>query len=84
MNIFRYALCFLFYGHDKEKVLQDDTANRLSLIVCTRCKQIRFERMWFERWWRLISDEERRQYLDVYRYNPRDFDDPYRWDTEDD
>lgn len=75
MRIFRYALCFLFYGHDKEKIIQDNLESRESLIECDRCGHLRTERMWFERWWRLISHEERREYLDVYYYNPFAVDD---------
>jgi hypothetical protein len=35
-----------------------------------RCGHLRTEKIWFERWWRLITPEEREEYLDIYRYNP--------------
>lgn len=70
MSIFRYVLCFLFYGHDKEQIVHDNLVSRQSLLECMRCGHLRTEKIWFERWWRLITPEEREEYLDIYRYNP--------------
>lgn len=79
MNIFKYLLCFLFYGHNNEKIIFDDTDNKLTLLECCRCGQVRYEKMWFSRWWELVSPEERQKFLDThhYKYNPLGFDD---WD----
>lgn len=70
MRLFQYLFCLLFYGHETQELVHHDIENRITLWKCTRCKKFDYQRMWFDDWWHLISDEERVKFMDEHRYDP--------------
>ena len=70
LDMFRFLLCNLLTGHGGETVIEENVVSRECLLRCVKCGHVKVEKMSFGHWWHLISDQERRDFLDQNSYNP--------------